>query len=193
MSIDDALPHCDAMLHPVVYLCQTIDLPLHFRFRPSPDGPVSQDLRRDLAEYRERPDHYAKLTNGRDLFPGYSRYVDQVRTLKSRTPRAAEILPWMRTAAIIHHTSDTDRVPYAAVANDMKRRHPELAHLTYPALDAMAVCGFMPRCERPHGPHLADVFATLAITTMGAVPPSWVAGYPARVASRLPTDSTLRQ
>ena len=149
VCIDEALPHFDAMLQPVVYLSQAVGLPLHYRFRPSPDGPVSQDLRRDLETYREWSDHYAAIAKGHDLFPGYSRYVDQVRQLKSRTPHAGEALAWMQTAAIIHHTSDTDRVPYSSVAHSMERRYPTLAHLAYPALDAMAVCGFMPRWEQP--------------------------------------------
>ena len=149
VSIDDALPHFDAMLQPVIFLSQAAGLPLHYRFRPSPDGPVSQDLRRDLAQYREHPDHYVAITNGRDLFAGYSRYIDQVNRLKSMTPKASEVLDWMRTAAIIHHTSDTLKVNYPQAAFNTSLQYPDLAHLTEPDRKAMADCGFMPRWERP--------------------------------------------
>ena len=140
------------MLHLVVFLSQAAGLPLHYRFRPSPDGPVSQDLRRDLAQYREHPDHYVAITKGRDLFASYSRYVDQVNRLKSMTPKAAEVLAWMRTAAIIHHTSDTLKVNYPQAAFNTSLQYPDLAHLTEPARKAMGGCGFMPHWERPRLP-----------------------------------------
>ena len=62
-------------------------------------------------------------------------------------PHAGEMLPWMRTAALIHQLSQDHNIPYAAAAKRVNVQHADNAHLTVPALTAMAAGGFMPRWE----------------------------------------------
>ena len=69
VSIDAALPHFDAALQAVAFLSQAAGLPLHYRFRPSPNGPVSQELRRDLAAFREQPQRCKNFTTAASSSP----------------------------------------------------------------------------------------------------------------------------
>ena len=47
VDIAEGLQHFDDMAHAVVQLCQAAGLPLHYRFRLTPHGPVSQQLNTD--------------------------------------------------------------------------------------------------------------------------------------------------
>ena len=67
VSIDDDQPHFDDVLHPVVSSPSRPACRFTTASGPSPNGPVSQELRRDLVTYREQPDHYLAVTLGRGL------------------------------------------------------------------------------------------------------------------------------
>ncbi len=155
VCLDGPLPHFQQMLQAVIYLCQACDLPLRYRFRPTPDGPVSQQLKIDHAQYLENPRAYIDGTSGRDLFRGYAKMVDPVRDLKAMSPFAGQ----MQTAADIHFTSAEARVPYSKAAQRVLARRPDVKHLMDPLLAAMDHCDIRPRWERK-----------LSISPSGATP-----------------------
>ena len=86
VSIDGPPPDSTPMLQAVVYLCQAVGLPLQYRFRPTPIGPLSNQLSVDHAAYCENPQLHHHETAGMVLRPPYGAIVDQVRKLKSLVP-----------------------------------------------------------------------------------------------------------
>ena len=162
VCMDEALPHFHDMLQSVIHLCQACELPLHYRFRPTPHAPVSQQLKVDHATYLENPGLYTTATSGRDLFRGYSRMVDPVRDLKAMAPRADQVLQWMQAASAIHFTSNEYSSTYERAADRLLHAPTGILHtdseddrdelmeqLVEPLLAAMERCGIMPRWKRP--------------------------------------------
>ena len=131
VCIDAPIHDSQPMLQAVVYLCQALGRPLQYRCRPTPIGPVSQQLSIDHASYLENPKLYAFLTAGRDLLAPYLKAMDQVRKLKSLTPVAGTALPWMPTAAHIHMTSQERRVSYAAAAAETLAKRSPKSHASW--------------------------------------------------------------
>ena len=144
VSLEGPPPDSTPMLQAVVYLCQAVGLPLHYRFRPTPIGPLSNQLSVDHAAYCENPQLHHHETAGMVLRPPYGAIVDQVRKLKSLVPDDGDPLPWTQTAAHIHMTSQTHRIGYTDAAQMLAKTKPEVAHLMAPILDVMDNCGFKP-------------------------------------------------
>lgn len=125
-------------------MLQAVGLPLQYRFRPTPIGPLSNQLSVDHAAYCENPQLHHHETAGMVLRPPYGAIVDQVRKLKSLVPDDGDPLPWTQTAAHVHMTSQTRGIGYTDAAQMLAKTKPEVAHLMAPILDVMDNCGFKP-------------------------------------------------